>query len=169
MKSKVIIVNQNDEIIWYKNRWEINSDDIYRVAALWIENSKWEILLAQRSFNKKNNPGQWSCAACGTVDEWETYDDNIYKEAEEEIWLKWEKFQKHEKEYRNENDWKFKFFLQWYYLKIDKHLEDFTIQHEEIEQIKWYKKDELMIEIQKNPKNFSEWILKFMKYFEVNK
>jgi hypothetical protein len=26
-----------------------------------------------------------------------------------------------------------------------------------------------MIEIQKNPKNFSEWILKFMKYFEVNK
>jgi hypothetical protein len=46
--------------------------------------------------------------------------------------------------------------LQWYYLKIDKHLEDFTIQHEEIEQIKWYKKDELMIEIQKNPKNFSE-------------
>lgn len=166
MKSKVIIVNQNDEIIWYKNRWDINSHDIYRVAALWVENNKWEVLLAQRSFNKKNNPGQWSCAACGTVDEWETYDDNIYKEAEEEIWLMWENFKKCRKEFRAENNWEFNFFLQWYYLKIDKSLEDFMIQEEEIEQIKWYKKEELLWEITKNPKNFSDWILKYIKYFE---
>lgn len=100
MKSKVIIVEKSDKIIDVKERWVIKNTDIYRVAALWVENSKWEILLAQRSFNKKNNPWQWSCAACGTVEEWESYDDNVYKEAEEEIWLVGESFQKCKKEFK---------------------------------------------------------------------
>lgn len=50
------IVNLDDEIIGYKERSKITSQDIYRVSALWIENSKGEILLAQRGFMKRNNP-----------------------------------------------------------------------------------------------------------------
>ena len=52
-KAKIVIVNENDEIIGSKERGTLNQSDIYRVSALWIQNSKGEILLAQRSFNKK--------------------------------------------------------------------------------------------------------------------
>lgn len=59
MKEIIPIVDQNDEIIGYKDRADISSDDIYRVSALWVENSKGEFLLAQRGFMKKNGPGRW--------------------------------------------------------------------------------------------------------------
>lgn len=93
-KQKIIIVDENDEIIKHKERGTLNQSDIYRVSALWIQNSKGEILLAQRSFNKKNHPGKWGPAVAGTNDEGETYESNIVKEAEEEIGLKNISFQK---------------------------------------------------------------------------
>lgn len=87
-KEKVIIVNEQDEIIWYKDRLTVLESDIYRVSWIMIVNSKWEYLLAQRSFNKNNNPGQWSMSAAWTIEKWETYDENIIHEIEEEIWIK---------------------------------------------------------------------------------
>lgn len=39
-KHKIIIVDENDKIIGYKDRELINSDDIYRVSGLWIKNSE---------------------------------------------------------------------------------------------------------------------------------
>ncbi|MEI7562268.1 MAG: hypothetical protein WCJ39_00675 [bacterium] len=51
------VVNEQDEIIGYKERSEIQKEDIYRVTALWITNNKGEILIAQRAFTKRNNPG----------------------------------------------------------------------------------------------------------------
>jgi len=52
-KSKIVIVNRKDEIMGYKERGTLNQPDIYRVSVLWIQNSKGEILLAQRALNKK--------------------------------------------------------------------------------------------------------------------
>src|SRR3989338_11488629 len=84
----IIIVNENDEIIGFKKRGTLKPEDIYRVSALWIENSKGEVLLAQRSFSKKHHPGLWGPAVAGTNEEGETYEENIIKEAEEEVGLK---------------------------------------------------------------------------------
>ncbi len=37
--EKNIIVNEKDEVIGYKLRSEIQSEDIYRVSCLWITNT----------------------------------------------------------------------------------------------------------------------------------
>jgi isopentenyldiphosphate isomerase len=94
---KIIIVNEKDEIIGFKERSKVKTDDIYRVSALWAENAKGDILMAQRAFSKMNSPGKWGPAVAGTVEEGETYDSNITKEAEEEIGLVNSKFGKGEK------------------------------------------------------------------------
>lgn len=94
LKSKIIIVDENDTIIGHKNRDSMEDGDMYRVSALWIQNSKGDILLAQRSFDKRNDPGKWGPAVAGTVEEGETYESNIIKEAEEEIGLKNSHFDK---------------------------------------------------------------------------
>ena len=83
--TKIIIVDEHDNEIGLKERDEIEKGDIYRVSGIWITNSKGEILLSQRSLLKKKSPGKWTCAAAGTVDEGETYENNILKEVEEEI------------------------------------------------------------------------------------
>ena len=77
-KPKIILVNENDEIIGYKERGTLDKEDIYRVSALWIQNSKGEILLAQRSFNKNNNPRKWGPAVAGTNDEGESYESKTF-------------------------------------------------------------------------------------------
>lgn len=155
MGEQTIIVNDNDEIIGYKDRDLINKNDIIRISALWITNSNGEILLAQRSFNKKHYPGVWGPAVAGTNEKGETYEDNIIKEAEEEIGLKKFKFKKIHKTKNKENN-----FVQWFKLKLDREIKDFKIQKEEVEQVKWFKKDVLRKEIEKNPNKFTSSVLK---------
>src|SRR3989338_10763955 len=84
---RIPIVNEQDEIIGYKDRKDRNKVDIARITGLWLWNEKGEALLAQRSFNKKMHPGMWGPAVAGTVEEGETYESNIIKESEEEIGL----------------------------------------------------------------------------------
>lgn len=149
---KQIIVNELDEVIGYIDRYDITGDDIYRVSALWIENSKWEVLLSLRWFSKKNNPGKWSAAVAGTVDEGETYDENIYKEAEEEIWITWYEFKKWEKKL---HEWKRRYFCQWYYLVADLKIEDLILEFPEVESSRWFQPDEITNLLEYSPEVFT--------------
>lgn len=146
-----IIVNENDEIIGYKNRNEIVSNDIYRATGLWIENSAGEVLLAQRSFLKKNEPGKWGPAVSGTVEKGETYESNIVKEAFEEIGLTGYKFRKAEK---MRIFGKHNYFAQWFFVKLDREIEDFVLEKGAFEQIKWFGRVELKSALEATPENF---------------
>ncbi|MDD5625749.1 MAG: NUDIX domain-containing protein [Patescibacteria group bacterium] len=158
MKSKVIIVDEKDNVIGYKDRDIVKQGDIYRVSALWITNSKGEILLAKRALSKLHNPGKWGPAVAGTVEKGETYDSNIIKEANEEIGLKNIDLKKGPKVRMSG---KYNRFIQWYLLTIDKPLNKFVIDRNEVEEIKWFSRENLLKEIQNNPTKF----LKTMKQY----
>ncbi len=113
---QIPIVNEQDEIIGYKDRKDRNLVDITRVSALWITNEDGEILLAQRGLNKTHSPGLWGPAVAGTVEEGETYESNIIKEAEEEIGL--------------------------------------VAREGEVEDVRWFDKDELKILLKEKPEMF---------------
>jgi isopentenyl-diphosphate Delta-isomerase len=149
--ARSTIVDKSDEVIGYKDSKEVQPTDIYRVAALWITNSKGEILLAQRAFSKRNDPGLWGPAVAGTVEEGETYDSNIIKEAEEELGLKDIAPTKGPKFFRVTNR---TYFCQWYHLVLDKPLEFFRIEPKEVEAIRWVSKENLLEELKQKPENF---------------
>ncbi len=161
-KAKIVIVNENDKIIGNKERGTLNQSDIYRVSALWIQNSRGQILLAQRSFNKKNNPGQWGPAVAGTIDEGESYESNIIKEAEEEIGLKNYRFKKSFHHFHNGEH---KHFTQWFFTLVDKEIDEFTIQEDEVEKIKWFTKEELLNELKNSPNKFLKVIPYCINFF----
>jgi len=161
-KEKIIIVDENDKIIGYKERETLNQSDIYRVSALWIQSSKGDILLARRKLNKKNDPGKWGPAVAGTNDKGESYESNIVKEAEEEIGLRDHRFQKFDKiRYSGKHN----YFCQWFRLIIDKKLEEFVIQKNEVEEIKWFKKDKLLKKLENNPSNFLKSMKDYINLF----
>jgi len=163
-RENIIIVDENDKIIGYKERETLNQSDIYRVSALWIQNSKGDILLAQRKLNKKNDPGKWGPAVAGTNDKGDSYKSNIVKEAEEEIGLKNHHFQEFDKiRYSGKHN----YFCQWFKLVIDKKLDEFIIQENEVEQIKWFKKDELLKELKNNPDNFLKSTKDYVRLFDT--
>jgi isopentenyl-diphosphate Delta-isomerase len=161
-EEKIIIVNNKDKIIGYKKRNNLKQTDIYRVSALWIQDSNGNILLAQRSFNKKNDPGLWGPAVAGTVNKGESYETNIIKEAKEEIGLKNCFFQKKIHYFR---DGKNKHFTQWFFALVDKKIEEFTIQKNEVEKIKWFTKKDLLKELNNSPDKFLKSISKCINLF----
>lgn len=164
MKPPIIIVDEQDNIIGYKDRETgLEPNDIYRVSALWITNSKDEVLLARRAYNKSHDPGKWGPAVAGTVEKGETYESNIIKEAAEEIGLNGIKFKVGPKKYRVTD--KHRYFGQWYYLKIDKPINKFKIQKDEVAEIKWFSKEDLKREVLEKPDEFLNSIKNFLTDF----
>lgn len=152
MKRLVQIVDANDEVIGSKPRAEIDySVDIYRTATLWVEDSKDEVLIAQRKLTKDKDPGKWGPAVAGTVDEGETYESNIEKESEEEIGLTGISIQPVEKFFENTPR---KQFIKVFKAVVNRSVSDFTIQEEEVERLAWVPRSELREDVLANPDKY---------------
>jgi isopentenyl-diphosphate delta-isomerase len=151
MEPKIIIVDEDDNVIGYKDREEVTLDDIYRATALWLTNSKGEILLAKRAYTKTHSPGKWGPAVAGTIEEGETYESNIIKETDEELGIKNVTFEKGPKRLAH-GTWTF--FCQWFFLKLDRDIREFTIPENEVAEIKWFTREEAKEKIKKNPEEF---------------
>lgn len=160
--SKIIVVDEEDNIIGYKERDTLDKKDIYRVSALWITNSQNEILLARRHHSKSHHPGKWGPAVTGTVEEGESYEENIIKETEEEIGLKNIKPKLGPK---TKTDNEYHYFVQWYVLNVDKNISEFKIAKNEVEEIKWFTPKELKEQIDKHPKEFTPSIENILNCF----
>lgn len=163
--AKIIIVDKNDKMAGLKGWEDLSNEDIYRVSALWVKNSKGEILMARRALTKAHDPGKWGPAVAGTLEEGEAYNYRILKGSEKEIGLKNVKFKKGPK-VKIMLVGRLRFFLQWYVIKIDKPLEEFKIQKNEVEELKWFSKDELKKKLQESPNEFiysvNQWIGLFL-------
>jgi len=163
MNITIPVVNEQDEIIYYK---EVNRSkkilppgSIYRVSGLWIKDKDGNILLAQRSFNKKHSPGLWGPAVTGTIEKGETYEENIIKEAEEEIGLTNHKFKIGPKMRRSGKN---EYFIQWFIVVVD-HDYNFVKQDEEVEKIKWLSRDELKDLLSRKPEAFLSNLSEYIK------
>jgi isopentenyldiphosphate isomerase len=147
-----VIVDEQDNVIGAKERGTLTSSDIYRVSALWITgNAGDRILLARRSHAKLNDPGKWEPAVAGTVEEGETYDANIKKEAAEELGLENVAPTLGPKQrVTGEHN----YFIQWYLFSTDMPIEDFKVQEDEVREIAWFPKEDLIAWMQEKPEDF---------------
>lgn len=157
---RIPIVDENDNIIEYKDINDRKPNDIYRVSSLWVTNSRHDILLAKRALRMKQDPGKWGVAVAGTLEDDETYETNIIKEAEEELGLKNIKpilgLKLRIKDGRN-------FFVQRYNIVLDKDISEFKIQEHEVAEIKWFTKEQLKKELVEHPEDFLKGIHERMK------
>ena len=151
--DRIIIVDKNDKPIGLKGYKELVYEDIYRVSALWLtDKSTSDCLITQRKWSKHHDPGKWMAAASGTLDEGETYEQNMIKEIEEEIGLTKLNLTEGPKEFVD--DGKHKYFVQWFSAQVDKDEVDIRIQEEEVETYSWIKQDELVRDVAKNPDKY---------------
>lgn len=163
--SLIQIVDADDNVIGVKERSKVNYEkDIYRVSALWITNSKGEVLLAKRKNSKDKDPGKWGPAAAGTVESGETYKTNIYKEAEEEIGLTGVRFEIGPKIRVSQNT---NYFGQWFTAVIDWPADKFKIQQSEVEQVSWVPKNVLLKDLDENPSKYIPSLLKVVSVLNI--
>ncbi len=155
---RITIVDQNDSIIGAKDKDFRQPNDIYRVSALWLTNSRGEVLLAQRSFSNDNDPGKWGPAVAGTVEQGETYESNIIKEIAEEIGLNipLAALKKGPKTFREKPERKY--FCQWYIYQTDKSASEFNVQRSEVEKVQWFDRETVKKMVAEKPDNFLQII-----------
>ena len=132
--EKIVIVDETDKIIGSVQRRNLLPGQIYRVAALFITNSRKEILLAKRALSKDKDPGLWGPAAAGTLAEGESYEVNIKKEAREELGLTGINLKKGPKQ---RVTFPFNHFTQWFFLTLNAPISHFKIQREEVDSVSW--------------------------------
>lgn len=152
MSNSYQIVDEEDNLIGHKKREEIDPQkDIYRIGALWLTNESGEILIAQRVLTKDKDPGKWGPAAAGTMEEGETYESNIYKEAEEEIGLTGVKLKiGPSQRFRHPRQ----AFCQWYTAVCDWPECRFVLQADEVAKVKWIGPKELREDVENFPEKY---------------
>lgn len=151
--GKIIVVNEQDKPADLKSFDELHYEDIYRVSALWLtDKNTGDCLVTQRKWNKQHDPGKWMAAASGTVDEGESYRENMVKEIEEEIGLANLALTEGPKKYVD--DGKHKFFVQWFTAQVDKDKVTIIIQEEEVEAYAWIAKEKLLKDVATTPNKY---------------
>lgn len=160
---EIPIVDEQDNIIGYKERSNRNPEDIIRITAIWITDEKGDILLQQRKFNKAHNPGKWSPAASGTVEKGESYDENAYKELQEELGITGVFLTKSKKYYGETNTGKR--FVQMYKVEIP-HNTQLFFEEEEVEAVRWVTSEELKKWLLEKPEDFVGLMKDLVKLFQ---
>lgn len=164
--AKIPIVDRHDQVIGYKERTQINAKlDIYRGASLWVTNSNHEVLLAQRSFSKKLDPGKWGEAVGGTVENHDTYLQTIVREAEEELGLIDLELTEGPKQLIRGP---YQYFTQWYFAELDLPLEEFSPQESEVESLQWISAKELVADHNLNPMSYISSMKEIIELFNLS-
>lgn len=161
---KIPIVNEQDEIIEYKERNNVTPDDTIRISICWVVNNVGEVLIAQRSAIKAVHPNKWSSASVGTNEEGETYESNICKELTEElgiqdvtpVFIKKMRIKTSEANY-----FAGVFLLKGYYS-----VSDFTMQEEELQALKFVSISELSTMVDSQKDIFTPGFLQVFEFFK---
>ena len=151
------------KIVHEKGLWHIH-------VGIWIMNENGELLLQRRSPQKKRNPNKWTRTG-GHVESGETPINGIVRETKEEIGvtLPLEKIEFMDIDKCAPDNCNHHFTYS-YFIIVNYKIEDYTIQREEVSDLKYITIEEL--EKIKNNKDvnytFSQWkntefIIKFLK------
>lgn len=148
---RIPIVNEQDEVLECKEAKDRDpKTEIARTSAIWLMNEIGEVLIAKRAKSKKLNPNLWSSSVTGVNEEGETYESNIIKEVKEELGFDLGEFSSLYKELINDER---VFFVQYFFAKISKDTQ-FTLQDEEVEEVRWIAVSELEEWFKKSPADF---------------
>lgn len=168
--EEVILVNTDNEVLGYMEKMEAHEKGLlHRAFSIFIFNTKGEILLQKRAISKYHSGGLWTNTCCSHPRKNESFLDAANRRLSEEMGMSC---------VLNE------VFSFIYKAELDNNL----IEHEydqvlfgttdqipvlnkaEAEDYKYIKPDQLKIDIQANPSQYTEWLkISFEKVYHLTK
>jgi isopentenyldiphosphate isomerase len=161
----VALVDEQDNVIGQKRRADLTKDDCWRMVSIWIENSSGQVLLQQRSLNKLRSPGLWTPAAEGTVTLGDDYYESAVRELGEEIGLFDVELKPTKKIHAQFESGRRQ--MHGYTVVCDWPVEKFTLQAEEVEQIQWVDKAQVIAEIMGTTPHTRPWPMSIKYWADV--
>ena len=159
--------NKHERINIKKDRKKLVNGEFRLSCFVFIINDNGEILIQQRLATAKKCPNMWEVAS-GGVNAGETSLDGAIREVKEELGIIIDK-----KDlmfigsYARIND-----YVEVFLLKSNILVSDLKLQEDEVQEIKWFNKEEVISRINDNYKELTDKIgcwNYLLKYFEINK
>ena len=148
------VVDENDNLTGeIKDRDYVHNNNLFhRHVSCFILNKNGEVLLQRRSMTKKKNPGIWAKTG-GHVDSGESVIDAIKREVKEEIGLEMDDNNIYfVNKFKSTNP---NYFSYGYIYITDNKINDYKLQLEEVDKVKYFKIEELENEKRNNNKQFT--------------
>ena len=156
----VDIVDENNELTGQvEDRWIAYEKGLWRrTVSCWIMNKKGEILLQKRTPNKRRNPNKWAKTG-GQVDSGESAEEAIIREVKEELGIDISKKQIQFIDIYIKDDKNRRFSYNFIFI-VDYKIEDYTLQEDEVSEVKYFTIEEIEKARKNNDVNytFSNWI-----------
>jgi len=158
--EKVILVNENDEVIGEEEKItaHLEGGKLHRAFSIFVFNAKGEMLLQKRAKAKYHAGGLWSNTCCGHPKPGEDVTDAAKRRPEEEMGfstdLKKEKPLVYKVEVGGD-------MTEYEYLHIFTGIYDgsFNLNPQEVEDTKWITLDKLKEDVKINSKEYTPWFI----------
>ena len=155
------LVDRSDKVIGMKNRDSIGEADILRVSGLWVSNSKGQILLSKRPFEKRRDPNKWSPTVACILSQKQTYKSAIVEATKNEIGLAGIDPVEDKKLFIDgENT----FFCQMFSIVQDLRIDELNLNKDETQELRWFDKNELQELVAAKPFLF---VQSFEQYLDI--
>lgn len=171
-----IFDENNNPIGEKKEKQQAHEDgNFHRTAHVWIINDKNELLLQKRSSTKKTHPNCWDISGAGHIRAGESVINGAIRELKEELGIE-----------LNKNDITFigsvistnkkgdiinNYFNEYYIANKEINTSELQLQEEEVSEIKWIDKDEIIERIKDNYNGITDkegcWEY-LIKYYEMS-
>ena len=157
MEEKVVLINPNDEFLGVMNKQEAHEKGVlHRAFSVFLFNAKGEMLLQRRAGSKYHSPNLWTNGVCSHPREGETYKEAALRRMQEELGISADIEEKFHFIYKadvgqglweHELDYVFTGFFEG----------NFSLNSEEVSEVRYISVEDLDREIKEKPENFTEW------------
>ncbi len=159
MEQKVILVDNNDREIGLEEKMKAHSNGgkLHRAISIFVFNSKGETMLQQRADTKYHSQGLWSNTCCSHPYENEAVLDAAHRRLREEMGFDCDLVDSFSFVYKvpvgnGLTEHEFDHVLFGIYNDSPK------INRDEAKDWKWMKVEEMLTDVKKNGKNYTEWL-----------
>ncbi|QKG79582.1 isopentenyl-diphosphate Delta-isomerase [Tenuifilum thalassicum] len=156
-KNQIALVNQNDNVIGFKDKQQVHIDgDLHRAFSILICNGNGQMLIHKRAFSKYHSPGLWTNACCSHLTQGEEMQNVIFERLKHEMGITCNLNHLFTFHYRVELDnGLIENEIDWVY--VGKFEGSPNPNPDEVNDWKWVDIDWLLDDIEENPDSYTYW------------
>ena len=158
MEEQVVLISENDEVLGLMDKMQAHENGLlHRAFSVFLFNEKGEVLLQKRAAEKYHSPNQWTNAVCSHPRDGETYLEGAQRRLKEELGIEamelTPKFHFIYKADVGGNLWEHELD----HVFTGNYDGNFSLNDEEVSEIRYITMEALDAEMESNPENFTEW------------
>lgn len=157
MEEKVVLVSENDDVLGLMEKQQAHINGLlHRAFSVFLFNQKGEMLLQKRAASKYHSPNRWTNAVCSHPRHEETYLEAANRRMQEELGINADLEKKFHFIYKadvGQELWEHELD----HVFTGNYEGEFTLDPEEVAEVRYISMENLEKELKENPDNFTEW------------